>query len=90
MMLSKHLVVFGFGSVSAISSAVAAWKWDTASRVPIRPQGVESVIETTRLNAWLVALMSAYSESASLNRVAARWSSFAALFGAIAVVVALF
>ena len=72
------------GVASALASARAALLWRKASICALDPGGGQtSGVHSAQQDAWIVALMAAYSEASALNGRAALWSAIAALLAAL-------
>lgn len=77
------------GLLSSLTAARAAYLWLRASRIGIDPRGGEQSGEhQIRQDAWIFAVMQAYTQSSALNSSAARWSAAAAALSAMTALVA--
>ncbi len=84
-MLIGQVAPVVLGLSTSLASARAAYLWWQASRIGVEPRGGErSGSHQMQQDAWIVALMQAYSESSALNSLAARWSAIAAILAALA------
>jgi hypothetical protein len=76
-----------FAVFALVTGLKAAYHWYAASEVTIdpgwTPADPEPTDEELKQLAWNVAIIRAATESANLNKVAARWTAAAVILGAV-------
>lgn len=75
-----------------IAGLVAAGYWLKASAVQIEPiwskyGGVEPGVHSHSQDGWIVGMLEAATESARLNKIAARWTAATVVLGAISALI---
>lgn len=86
-------VVAGSAAICTLASGlIGAWYWLKSSQIGFDPYkgGYEPVVNDMRTMAWLTEILTVSSEAARLNKIAARWTAAATIFGALTTLLPLF
>lgn len=90
-MLVKYIEVL-LAAAGGIAGLVSARYWFKASAIPVEPiwskyGGVEPGVHSASQDGWMFGVLEAATESARLNKIAARWTAATAMLGAISALV---